>query len=423
MAQPKLPVQALVHAFHCRDANCVERFGNALNPKSCVETQAVLRRMKAHVDSCHIRQQQGQADVSACKVCKLWDALRRTTPQEKLRELVDAAWHGRVADVTRLLSPFTCTVREHVNATAPPHDGRRLTALAAASSRGHADVVTLLLATDADVNWARAYDGATPLIFACVHGHTDVVTLLLAANADVNTGINTGSTPMSVACKFGHLEIVQLLSSYGARRAWQNVAPNTAEGVATHCGHHEIAAWLAGSRHWSTALHHLEIITSKRAFELLRAAADVKAAAVPGGSTPFALAQVALVEGKAKADSAAFLVLAAAKPWSRQTHKLFPAPARARAVELMLVGELLSREERFAAYGPQAVVDAWMTFVVPGAVGRSRVQIVGLKGRPELNGQQGACGELVEAKGRYPVRLESGEAVLIKMMNLMTIGA
>ena len=67
-------------------------------------------------------------------------------------------------------------------------------------------------------------------------------------------------------------------------------------------------------------------------------------------------------------------ILEAAKPWSRHTHKLFPAPARARAVELMLVGELLSREERFAAYGPVAVVDAWMAFVVPKAVSRNRVQ-------------------------------------------------
>ena len=82
----------------------------------------------------------------------------------------------------------------------------------------------------------------------------------------------------------------------------------------------------------------------------------------------------------------------------------------------------LSREERFAAYGPQAVNDAWMTFVVPKAVSRNRVQIVGLKGRPELNGQEGTCSELVEAKGRYPVKLEGGEAVLIKMVNLLAIG-
>ena len=50
------------------------------------------------------------------------------------------------------------------------------------------------------------------------------------------------------------------------------------------------------------------------------------------------------------------------------------------------------------------------------------VQVVGLKGRPELNGQAGVIGEFNEVKGRYPVRLESGEAVLIKMMNLVAIG-
>ena len=36
----------------------------------------------------------------------------------------------------------------------------------------------------------------------------------------------------------------------------------------------------------------------------------------------------------------------------------------------MLIGELLSRQERFAAYGPQAVVDTWMTLVVPHTVAR-----------------------------------------------------
>ena len=74
--------------------------------------------------------------------------------------------------------------------------------------------------------------------------------------------------------------------------------------------------------------------------------------------------------GGAKEGTAAFLILEAAKPWSRQTHKLFPAPARARAVELMLVGELLSREERFAAYGPQGVFELWMTSMVPRVVTR-----------------------------------------------------
>ena len=63
-----------------------------------------------------------------------------------------------------------------------------------------------------------------------------------------------------------------------------------------------------------------------------------------------------------------------------------------------------------------------MTFVVPQAVSRNTVQVVGIKGRPELNGQAGVIGEFNEAKGRYPVHLEGGESVLIKMMNLVAIG-
>ena len=98
-------------------------------------------------------------------------------------------------------------------------------------------------------------------------------------------------------------------------------------------------------------------MTAARTIGLLRGGADVYAAARPGGPTPHSLAQGAEAMGGAKEGTAAFLILEAAKPGSRQTHKLFPAPARARAVELMLIGELLSREERFAAYGPQAVFD------------------------------------------------------------------
>ena len=63
-----------------------------------------------------------------------------------------------------------------------------------------------------------------------------------------------------------------------------------------------------------------------------------------------------------------------------------------------------------------------MTFVVPKAVCRSLVMIVGIKGRPELNGKVGTIDKLDEAKGRFPVHLKSGEAVLIKMINLISVG-
>ena len=126
--------------------------------------------------------------------------------------------------------------------------------------------------------------------------------------------------------------------------------------------------------------------------------------------------------GGATEGTTAHLILESMKFWSPKTHQLHPAPARERAVELMLIGELLSREARFEAYGPRAVVDAWMTFVVPKAVCRSLVMIVGIKARPELNGNVGTIDKFDEAKGRFPVHLTSGEAVLIKTVNLISVG-
>ena len=201
---------------------------------------------------------------------------------------------------------------------------------------------------------------------ACFKGHTEIVAKLLAANATVDRTKNDGDTPMVYACEYGHLDIVQLLSSYGANRAFINFG-DTAELVATDEGHHDLLAWLVRTRLWSTPLHHLELLTPERALALLRAGADIHAAAHPGGPTPLSLAQALAAAGGAAEGTAAFLVLEAAKPWSRKTHKLFPAAARARAVELWPWGFRISRQ--FAG-AEQAVFDVWMTGVMAHAVTR-----------------------------------------------------
>jgi ankyrin repeat protein len=332
-----------------------------------------------------------------------------------LPPLYVACHNGHTEVVTKLLA---------ANASVDQADDKGVTPLFIACQKGRTEIVTKLLAANADVNRATN-KGITPLLCASQKGHTDVVAKLLAANAEVDQTDRRGSTPMAAACRQGNLSIVQLLCSYGASRTFTMPGHElTAEEFTADRGHHDLDAWLVRSRHW-THLHYVEIITPKRAFDLLRAGAAILVAARAGDSTPLALAQNLAAAGRANEGTAAHLVLEAAKPWSRQTHKLFPAPARARAVELMLIGELLSREERFAAYGPQAVVDAWMHLVVPKSVSRDRVQVVGLKGRPELNGKTAWIGELNEAKGRYPVTFEDDEksdAVLIKMMNLVAIG-
>ena len=149
---------------------------------------------------------------------------------------------------------------------------------------------------------------------------------------------------MVIACYEGHLGCVQLLSSYGACRTFPFAAPwETAEHLATHRGHHDIAAWLVRTRLWSTALHHLELLTPERALVLLRAAPFIlDVAAEPGVPTPLSLARALEAAGGAAEGTAAFLVLEAAKPWSRKTHKYFPALARA-PVELLRVGQWFKR--------------------------------------------------------------------------------
>jgi ankyrin repeat protein len=272
---------------------------------------------------------------------------------------------GRTEIVTKLLA---------ASADANQAGNGGLTPMAVACGHGQTEIVTALLAANADANKANNRD-ATPLYFACRKGHTEIVAKLLAANASVDQAMNNGCTPMLVACFEGHLDIVQLLSSYGASRTFTFpdappvAPPENAEDLATEEGYHNTAAWLVRSRLWSTPLHHLETLTPERALALLRAGADIHAAAEPGGPTPLSLAQDLAAAGRAAEGTAAFLVLEAAKPWSRKTHKYFPEGARARAVELWRWGFRFSRLPKFAG-AEQAVFDLWMTIVMPHAVTR-----------------------------------------------------
>ena len=84
-----------------------------------------------------------------------------------------------------------------------------------------------------------------------------------------------------------------------------------------------------------------------------------------------------LAKAAYKADKNAYegkawpFVLAASKPWTRDTHKLFPAPARARAVELVRWGFRFSRLPHFQRQGKeQAMYELWMTNVMPNEVTR-----------------------------------------------------
>ena len=87
----------------------------------------------------------------------------------------------------------------------------------------------------------------------------------------------------------------------------------------------------------------------------------------------------------AAVNTAAFLVIEAMRVqerhpwdvWSPHTHKYFPAPARARAVELWPKGFLFSRAPHIARLGKEKeAFDLWMAFGMPQAVTRDDAPVV-----------------------------------------------
>ena len=152
--------------------------------------------------------------------------------------------------------------------------------IAAVRLRRVADVAALL-AIGVDPN-EPMMDGSrvTALLLACITGQTEIASKLLAAKASVNQADHNGIMPMTFACHQGDFGLVQLLSSYGASRTFSDAPYNTAENVAIHCGHHDVAAWLVTSRFW-TPLHHLEVLTPERALALKEAGADIHADRTP----------------------------------------------------------------------------------------------------------------------------------------------
>ena len=84
-----------------------------------------------------------------------------------------------------------------------------------ASTRGHTQVVQVLLGHDQIlINVAKSTTGGTALFQAAKYGYSEIISLLLKqSQTDVNIGLITTETPLHIASKNGHERVVSLLLS------------------------------------------------------------------------------------------------------------------------------------------------------------------------------------------------------------------
>jgi uncharacterized protein len=93
-----------------------------------------------------------------------------------------------------------------------------------AALKGQQDLVTRLIARDADIN----KPGWTPLHYAATGGHVAIMKQLLENYAFIDAQSPNGSTPLMMAAMYGSSAAVQLLLDEGADTAMKNQLGMTA---------------------------------------------------------------------------------------------------------------------------------------------------------------------------------------------------
>lgn len=149
--------------------------------------------------------------------------------------VMQAARHGHANIVSLLLQH-----QLDINAT----NSFGASALTLAARGGHLQVVRLLVEAGGDINGSSQCE-YTPLMTAAQHGHDAVLRLLLDRGCDVNYRTpSTGITPLMLASLNGHMTTAQILIERGGDPNLINVLDHTALAVAAIRGKREVRGFL-----------------------------------------------------------------------------------------------------------------------------------------------------------------------------------
>ncbi len=152
---------------------------------------------------------QSSGKVNPKKLIPVTEKLKLITPTESSDEIAqyinDNDFETASLKIDELL----------VDPNIPTTGGFPLITIAAAKNSN--DLVNLLIARGADVNFAEVNSGETALMKAAANGNTDMVTVLLSSNANVNAQSKRGVTPLTAAVEANNSIMANLLISSGAR--------------------------------------------------------------------------------------------------------------------------------------------------------------------------------------------------------------
>ena len=148
--------------------------------------------------------------------------------------LIEAVKSGDITKVQRLL-------KEEVDLN--NRDPFDWTALHYAASKGHYEMVILLLNAGADKD-KPMLDGSTPLFMAVQNGHEAVVALLLEAGVEKNNRDWFGWTPLHHAAWCGNVNAVELLLNAGANKDIMSLDNVTPLIIANEADHEQIVKLL-----------------------------------------------------------------------------------------------------------------------------------------------------------------------------------